>query len=39
MGFKSEMIPTSADYCAMRIWPEGNARTHPLRAGNISVSP
>jgi hypothetical protein len=32
-------IPTSAAYCAERIWPDGNARTSPLTNGNIQVRP
>ncbi|HEX9738229.1 MAG TPA: hypothetical protein VGA91_03280, partial [Candidatus Limnocylindria bacterium] len=39
MGFKNEEIETSEQYCALRIWPEGNARTHPVTAGNIGISP
>jgi hypothetical protein len=39
MGFKSEMIETSEQYCALRIWPDGNARTHPVTQGNISANP
>lgn len=31
-------IPTSAAYCAARIWPDGDARTGPLLEGNIQVS-
>lgn len=30
-------ILTSAEYCAARLWPDGNARTHPLTSGNIQV--
>ena len=37
MGFKSPDIETSEQYCALRIWPDDNARTHPVVAGNISV--
>lgn len=32
-------IPTSAEYCAQRPWPDGNARTNPLSAGNLDVKP
>lgn len=39
MGFKNEIIETSEQYCALRIWPDGNARTHPVTQGNITVSP
>ena len=30
---------TSADYCAGRPWPDGNARTWPVVAGGITVQP
>ncbi len=30
-------IATSQEYCDAALWPEGNARTHPLTAGNIQV--
>lgn len=30
-------IPTSEAYCQMQIWPDDNARTSPLFAGNIQV--
>jgi len=30
-------IITSAEYCEARIWPAGNARTHPVTSGNIQV--
>lgn len=30
-------IFTSAEYCAARIWPDGDARTHPVTSGNIQV--
>lgn len=30
-------IDTSAQYCALQIWPDGNARTHPVTSGNITV--
>lgn len=32
-------IPTSQEYCDARIWPDGNARTNPLSAGNLKVRP
>ena len=32
-------IPTSAAYCAARIWPADNARTWPVVRGNIRVRP
>ena len=37
VGFESPAIPSSASYCEQRIWPDGNARTWPVTAGNISV--
>jgi hypothetical protein len=30
-------IQTSAEYCAAQIWPDANARTHPVTSGNIQV--
>ncbi len=30
-------IMTSEEYCAARIWPADNARTHPVTSGNIQV--
>ncbi len=30
-------IITSQEYCEARIWPDGNARTNPVVAGNIQV--
>jgi hypothetical protein len=35
MGFVGA-IESSEAYCAMRIWPEGNARTHPVTSGQIT---
>lgn len=32
-------IITSAEYCAAQIWPDDNARVHPLTAGQIQVRP
>jgi hypothetical protein len=32
-------IITSAEYCETRIWPDDNARTHPVTGGNIQVRP
>jgi hypothetical protein len=37
MGFVG-VIESSAAYCAMQIWPEGNARTHPVTEGQITVA-
>ena len=36
MGFKG-VIPTSAEYCAQRPWPAGDARTWPVTRGDILV--
>jgi hypothetical protein len=30
-------IITSAEYCAAKIWPDGNARTWPVEQGNIVI--
>ena len=39
-GFKGAAgIQTSPEYCAARIWPDGDARTWPVTAGTISVRP
>ena len=39
MGFEgSAGIITSEQYCAERPWPDDNARTHPVVAGNVTVS-
>lgn len=35
-GFEG-VILSSAEYCAMRMWPEGDARTWPVTSGNIQV--
>jgi len=37
MGFASTTIPSSAAYCALRLWPAGDARTWPVTEGEISV--
>jgi hypothetical protein len=38
LGFEGAAgIPTSAAYCAARIWPADDARTWPVTAGNIQV--
>lgn len=36
MGFKGA-IPSSAAYCALRLWPAGNARTWPIVDGQVAV--
>lgn len=36
MGFVG-VIPSSAAYCQMQLWPEGNARTHPVTSGQVTV--
>jgi hypothetical protein len=36
MGFVGS-FPSSAAYCAAQPWPEGNARTHPVTQGQISI--
>ena len=36
MGFVG-VIPSSAEYCRLMIWPDGNARTHPVTSGAITV--
>lgn len=39
MGFKgSAGFDTSEQYCAGMPWPDDNARTHPVIAGNVTVS-
>jgi hypothetical protein len=39
-GFEGDLeIPTSAAYCAMQPWAEGDARTWPVTGGNIQVRP
>lgn len=30
-------IITSEEYCQVRIWPDGNARTWPVEQGNITI--
>jgi hypothetical protein len=38
LGFEGAAgLITSAEYCAARIWPEEDARTHPVTSGNIRV--
>jgi hypothetical protein len=38
LGFEGAAgIITSAEYCAAKIWPEGNARTWPVEQGNIEI--
>ena len=37
MGFVGA-IESSEAYCAMRIWPDGNARTHPVTSGQITLA-
>ena len=37
MGFVGA-IESSEAYCAMQIWPDDNARTHPVTEGQIKVS-
>jgi hypothetical protein len=40
MGFENTpMIPSSEIYCQMQIWPQDDARTWPVTAGNIKVRP
>jgi len=36
MGFVG-VIPSSEAYCDMQIWPAGNARTHPVTNGQITL--
>ena len=36
MGFVG-VIESSEAYCAMQIWPDGNARTHPVTEGQITL--
>lgn len=36
MGFVGA-IPSSQAYCDMQIWPDGNARTHPVTNGQITL--
>jgi len=37
MGFAGA-IETSEEYCELRIWPDDNARTHPVTSGRITVN-
>lgn len=38
VGFEGDAeIITSAEYCAVRPWPDDNARTSPVTQGNIQV--
>jgi hypothetical protein len=38
LGFENNPdIKTSAQYCQVKIWPAGDARTWPVTAGNIQV--
>jgi hypothetical protein len=37
MGFVG-VIGSSAEYCALQIWPAGNARTHPVTNGQITLN-
>ena len=40
VGFEGDAgITTSQQYCDARPWPDANARTWPLTAGNIQVRP
>ena len=40
MGFENTPgIPTSEIYCQLQIWPDDDARTWPVTAGNIQVRP
>lgn len=40
LGFEGAAgIITSPEYCAAAIWPDDNARTSPVIAGNIQVQP
>jgi hypothetical protein len=36
MGFVG-VIGSSEEYCALQIWPDGNARTHPVTEGQITL--
>ncbi|HUE89713.1 MAG TPA: hypothetical protein VMO26_26860 [Vicinamibacterales bacterium] len=39
-GFEGDRgIITSAEYCAAKLWPDGNVATHPVTEGNIQVRP
>jgi hypothetical protein len=38
VGFEGAAgIFTSEQYCAMQIWPDANARTWPIEAGNVTI--
>jgi len=37
MGFVG-VIGSSEEYCALQIWPDENARTHPVTEGQIKIS-
>lgn len=38
LGFKGGGgITTSEEYCQVKIWPDGNARTWPVEQGNIEI--
>jgi len=40
VGFEGAAgIETSAEYCALRLWPDDNARTWPVTEGGITVRP
>jgi hypothetical protein len=40
VGFEGDAgLATSADYCDVQPWPEGDARTWPVTKGNIQVRP
>ena len=36
LGFEGAIV-TSEEYCALKIWPDDNARTWPVEQGNISI--
>lgn len=36
MGFVG-IIPSSEEYCRLQIWPDGNARTHPVTSGQLQI--
>ena len=36
MGFVG-IFPSSAEYCRLQPWPDGNARTHPVTSGQITI--
>ena len=36
MGFVG-IFPSSAEYCRLQPWPDGNARTHPVTSGQITL--